>query len=333
MLAGRNGTRPVIALLGATMQKESYIFAGEYPTKLLQAPEVLRDGRLFPYHVILQPTAHCNAACSWCSLKAADRTPELTDDELWAIVGRFASLGTRAISFSGGEPTLHPGLLSLIDKIGHEYNIRMGLVTNGIRWSQHDITLTAANNYLDWCRVSVADIPDAAGRYCDIINELSSKLPDVDMGVSVVLDNEHDMATLAQLCIACETIDNISHVRVRPNMLDPNAALFAAAQIQCECLSNKLVWHNPQTSAPTCQVCRLAQIRPVVDADGWVYPCCGAQCATDDIGRMPEAFRLCRWDEYDNNVFDPAPCRLCFYDSHNHMLEQYSKPITHGDFL
>ena len=316
------------------MLAESYTVAGAFPVKLLQASDLMRDGRLIPYHLQINPTSKCNAHCSWCSCSEAAKDTELSYAELANIIEAFVGRGTRAITLSGGgEPTLHSELLCLITEIHYEYHVHIGIATNGIRWAKGHMNLEEVNECLDWCRISVAEIPDAATEYPAIITKVAKQLPDVDIGVSVVLDKSEDLATAQTVCKACDKIANISHVRFRENIIKPNTELFAEAQERCHGASDKIIWQQPTASIQGATQCRLPLVRPVIDSDGWVYPCCGAQYATDEVGYMPELFKMCRWEDYQGDIFDGSICNQCYYSSYNDILAQYVKPVTHGEFV
>src|SRR6201999_3054181 len=78
-------------------------------------------------HII--PTRRCNLSCSYCNEYDKTSNPVPTA----AMVRRLdllAGLGTGIITFSGGEPLLHPELDELIHTVrGHE--VIATLITNG----------------------------------------------------------------------------------------------------------------------------------------------------------------------------------------------------------
>ena len=78
-------------------------------------------------HVI--PIRRCNLACAYCNEYDKVSSPVPTAEMLRRI-DRLAVLGTEIITFSGGEPLLHPDLDELIRRIRSHRRIAT-LITNG----------------------------------------------------------------------------------------------------------------------------------------------------------------------------------------------------------
>lgn len=73
-------------------------------------------GRRF-YYLRLSVTDACNFRCSYClpqGYRASDDTPQLTSAETATVVGAFASLGTKKVRLTGGEPSLRKDLPAII---------------------------------------------------------------------------------------------------------------------------------------------------------------------------------------------------------------------------
>jgi MoaA/NifB/PqqE/SkfB family radical SAM enzyme len=78
-------------------------------------------------HII--PTRRCNLACEYCN-EYDDFSKPVPTDKMLARIDHLAALGTSIISFSGGEPLLHPDLDDLIRRIRSHGRIA-GMITNG----------------------------------------------------------------------------------------------------------------------------------------------------------------------------------------------------------
>jgi MoaA/NifB/PqqE/SkfB family radical SAM enzyme len=78
-------------------------------------------------HII--PIRRCNLACAYCNEYDKVSQPVATA-EMLARIDRLAALGTEIITFSGGEPLLHPELDELIRRIRAHGRIAT-LITNG----------------------------------------------------------------------------------------------------------------------------------------------------------------------------------------------------------
>ncbi|HYG99555.1 MAG TPA: radical SAM protein [Terriglobales bacterium] len=75
------------------------------------------------------PNRRCNLACKYCN--EYDKTSQPVPVEtLFRRIDHLARLGTTAVTFSGGEPLLHPELETLIAHVRSRGMIT-GLITNG----------------------------------------------------------------------------------------------------------------------------------------------------------------------------------------------------------
>src|SRR5262249_1529582 len=85
-----------------------------------------------PDHPILAqiiPIRRCNLSCTYCN--EYDKTSEpAPTEEMLGRIEQLAALGTTAITFSGGEPLLHPELERIVERIRH-HRIIATLITNG----------------------------------------------------------------------------------------------------------------------------------------------------------------------------------------------------------
>lgn len=85
-------------------------------------------------------TDACNLRCVYCMPEHMTFRPRdelLGDDELRRLITLFGRLGFRKIRFTGGEPTLRPGLVSLVRHAAATPGIaRLGLTTNGVLLDQ-----------------------------------------------------------------------------------------------------------------------------------------------------------------------------------------------------
>ena len=81
-------------------------------------------------------TDACNLRCVYCMPEHMTFRPRhelLNDDELRRLITLFGALGFRKIRFTGGEPTLRPGLVDLVRHAAATPGIaKIGLTTNGV---------------------------------------------------------------------------------------------------------------------------------------------------------------------------------------------------------
>lgn len=121
-------------------------------------------------HII--PTRRCNLSCAYCNEydKVSDPVPTA---EMLRRIDLLAALGTEIITFSGGEPLLHPDLDDLIRRIRTHHRIAT-LITNGYLLTPDRICrLNRAG--LEHLQISIDNVhPDAVSKKS--LNVLDKKL-------------------------------------------------------------------------------------------------------------------------------------------------------------
>jgi MoaA/NifB/PqqE/SkfB family radical SAM enzyme len=75
------------------------------------------------------PVRRCNLSCTYCNEydKTSDPVPT---DVMIRRIDKLSELGTSIVTFSGGEPTLHPDLDLLIRRV-RDNGAMATLITNG----------------------------------------------------------------------------------------------------------------------------------------------------------------------------------------------------------
>ncbi|MCS6798574.1 MAG: radical SAM protein [Myxococcota bacterium] len=165
-----------------------------------------------PEKLIVNVTYACNNHCRFCAV--GTRTPvHGWTPRLVAHLVRHRRAGVRHVDFDGGEPTLHPDLLSLVGlarRLGYE---RVHVTTNGRRLADPDyarallgagvssvlFSLHGASPSSHGREVGVAE---AFGQTLDGIRNAVRLRPDgVELGVNVTLTrgNVRELGRLAEL--------------------------------------------------------------------------------------------------------------------------------------
>ncbi len=84
----------------------------------------------FPEYVQFFPTLKCNRRCSFCFNRGITQTEEISIRDFGRLAGILSAGGIAEIDLLGGEPTLHPGIIRLLE-ITREHRLRANLSTNG----------------------------------------------------------------------------------------------------------------------------------------------------------------------------------------------------------
>src|SRR5918995_1539446 len=82
-----------------------------------------------PIAAHLIPTRRCNLACAYCN-EFDDHSKPVPSADLLRRVDLLADLGTGIVTFSGGEPLLHPDLDLIIRRI-RAHGMIATVITNG----------------------------------------------------------------------------------------------------------------------------------------------------------------------------------------------------------
>lgn len=301
----------------------SYTAANTYPLKILQNTDLMRklnEGRIPPYHVQLYVTNHCNLHCSFCSCRNKN-TDELSLDRVKTLTNELVQLGCRAVTISGGgEPLCHPDINEIIAALSQ--HVEVGLATNGI------LLPRLTQNTLRWCRISLSD------ERCLDESTISQAVKRIhtDWALSYVVTDHPNLANIAK-CVMFAN-HGFTHVRLVPNLVG-GATPFAQIKkyLASQNIDDSRVIYQTRTPKPGAKTCFLSCLKPVIGADGFIYPCCSVQFAHDppDLN-MPSNMRMGRSLE-GLTPFDGSRCAVCYYGEYNELLGKILNKSNHGLFV
>lgn len=321
---------------------KSYTAASTLPAKLIQDAELvtsIRAGYIPPVHVQLNPTNRCNLNCEFCSCSERDRSIELDIEKMIGAMGTFANLGCKSVTITGGgEPLLHPHISLLIKALHEGLKIKVGLVTNGTQFKRLH---SDVYKHLTWCRISSSDDrePDWQGIKWAVDNNKN-----VDWAFSHVLTKTPDWQILEDV-VRFANNHNFTHVRLVADLLDieESAQMVWEAQrkfARYEIDDSKVIYQGRADYVHGRRDCRISLVKPLVGADGGIYPCCGVQYAEATPGRdYTESMKMGSiFDDIDDiwgkqQHFDGSDCVKCYYDNYNAALDLMTAPLTHKEFV
>ncbi|MFI0820013.1 GTP 3',8-cyclase MoaA [Streptomyces sp. NPDC021098] len=130
-------------------------------------------------------TDRCNLRCTYCmpeeGLQWLAKPDLLTDDEIVRLIGiAVTDLGVTEVRFTGGEPLLRPGLVSIVERCAAlEPRPEMSLTTNGIGLERtaealRDAGLDRVNVSLDTLRPDVFQAMTRRKRHGDVLRGLAA---------------------------------------------------------------------------------------------------------------------------------------------------------------
>jgi MoaA/NifB/PqqE/SkfB family radical SAM enzyme len=317
---------------------KSYTAASTLPVKLLQNAFVVNQicaGYIPPTHVQLNPTNRCNLKCDFCSCSERDKKAEFDLERLLFVMVQFKKLGCQAVTITGGgEPLLYPDINILL-KVLKELQIQVGLVTNGTQFDK-----LVNHKDIVWCRISSSDDREP---YWEGIENAVKKGSNINWAFSHVLTSTPDWARLCRL-VSFANKNNFTHVRIVADLLNIDLASSQVKQARNHLYVQgvddvKVIYQDRAEYVKGRKKCGISLLKPVISADGGVYPCCGVQYAQDPPGRdMVESMRMGTLDDIDRIweeqiAFDGSICSRCYYDDYNSALDLLTMPLIHKEFV
>ncbi len=171
---------------------------------------MLADGVRSTDHPVLAhiiPTRRCNLACTYCN-EYDDFSKPVPTDEMLRRIDHLGALRTSIISFSGGEPLLHPDLDVLIARIRHHGSLA-GMITNGFLLNAERIQrLNKAG--LDHMQISIDNVmPDDVSKKSlktlDMRLQLLAEHADFHVNINSVvgggIQNPYDAVVVAKRAV------------------------------------------------------------------------------------------------------------------------------------
>ena len=168
---------------------------------LLKMQRRWREARMFahamasPNHPILAqivPIRRCNLACTYCN-EFDKHSPPVPTEEMLRRIDKLGEFGTSIITFSGGEPTLHPDLDLLIRRV-RQHGAIATLITNGYYLVPDRIKrLNAAG--LDYLQISIDNVQpdDVSKKSLKVLDrklEWLAEYADFDITINSVLGSD-----------------------------------------------------------------------------------------------------------------------------------------------
>lgn len=329
----------------------SYSSANVFPAKILYHEELInkvKHGIVPAIHVQFNPTNRCNLNCPFCSCSSRNRDQELSLEDTVDIMVKAKMYGCESITITGGgDPLLHPKICGIIEEI-NRLGIQIGMVPNGTaldRLSKKDLSRIV------WIRISASDylrrelqkIGKDVDWWFDTIDAAVSRGRRVDWAFSYVLSNEPDLSLIKRI-VEFANYYEFTHIRLVNDIFHGDKLAHNMADIK-----NYLMVKNVDDSLVNYQArakwthgnkkCYISLLKPVVGADGYVYPCCGTQYALANPSRDYEVtMRMGLAKDLDKiyeqmKPFDGSSCVKCYYENYNWALNILMSKIKHQKFV
>lgn len=334
--------------------QKSFSSANTFPAKILYHDRLLRSAKyehkIPVIHVQLNPTNKCNFDCAFCSCSARDKSLELPFEEIDAIMTKARKSGCESVTITGGgEPLMYSEYDKLM-RLLEDLEIEVGLVCNGFLLNR----LKSRNSKnIIWCRISSSDdLPSQLLRlgkttdyWFNVIDHACAKNPNIDWAFSHVLSHrrfEGEEFYFVSRLIDFANNHGFTHLRIvndilKPvhNMIDLQHYVRNVAKVD-----DSIVIYQPRTRwDPGQNPCFLSILKPLVGADGFVYPCCGVQYAlTQPSLDYEKTMRMGKATDLDTlfekqAFFNGSCCVKCYYSNYNWALGTLLENVKHEKFI
>jgi len=323
------------------IKKLSYTAANTVPLKLRQHKNVPDcNGKIAPIHIQLNPTNRCNLNCEFCSCYKRDKTIEWDFDDAMLTMQTAALLGCRAVTITGGgEPLLYSKINELIDFLHDDLHIQIGLVTNGTQFGK--IRMKTFEK-IKWCRISHSDNRSFGPQYKTDLSLQVALLNSVDWSFSYVLSNSPNYKKICDV-VKYANRKGFTHVRIVSDLLNTdNVPGMESVRNHLKCSGvpdDIVIYQGRKEFVQGRKECLISLLKPVIGADGNLYPCCGTQYAMDPPPGDYDS-SMCMGPEADlynlylkQKCFDGSNCVRCYYDEYNSELEMMVIPLEHKEFV
>lgn len=160
---------------------------------------------------LIRVSFHCNQACRFCFVST--HLPTAADGPIEEAIERAAAAG-RWITFTGGEPTLHPRLVHFVSLARAASPHPVGLQTNAVRLADAGLArelveagVRRAHVSLHAATAALSDaITEAPGTFVDSVRGLDAlhARPEVSLVIQCVVTrrNHHELVDLVRLVAA-----------------------------------------------------------------------------------------------------------------------------------
>jgi MoaA/NifB/PqqE/SkfB family radical SAM enzyme len=320
----------------------SYTSSGIFPVKVLKYP-VMDNGQIKPVHVQLNPTNICNLDCGFCSCASRKKDISLPLQSIEETMIGYRHLGCEAVTITGGgEPLLHSDINKIVQHIRY-LGIKIGLVTNGTKFNKlKDETY----RMITWIRVSsndtIAESETWKKEVIDAVITSRAAGAKVDWAISHVITERPSIAFLRGV-IAMANEYQFTHVRLVSDLLNvekiPQMSEIEALLKAYGVDDSLVIYQGRKEYTNGRRKCLISLLKPVVGADGYLYPCCGAQYAKDPpgldyedsmrMGHIEDIKRIYNEQEH----YDGSECVRCYYDGYNDILGKMTGEVEHGEFV
>jgi len=283
----------------------------------------------YPICLQIAPTELCNLNCKFCSVKNRGNKV-LPFNAIMKTLNIMNGLKLQSIEITGGgDPTLYPQINELIELTHDTYDLKVGLITNGIKL---DNIKSRNIRKLSWLRISLNGLDEG----------IMPKIPEsvrCVLGFSYVWSKESTPDKLLEVYNLAKKY-NVKYVRIVPDCLHIKHQSILKKEVSYLIkkmkMGDKLFVQTKNYEVYS--KCYMGGLKPFLYTDGYIYQC----SAVALYGRkFDPKWRICHMSEinkiWPNNYkgINNEMCKKgkCFYYDQNKLLDEVQMKVKHCEFI
>lgn len=246
----------------------------------------------YPIALEIDISSRCNYSCRFCRNSHLDFS-ELDYDTICRLISDAASHNVFHLTISGGEPTLHPRFLEIVDYLG-KTNLTWNLVTNGSTFSE-DLVLKLKENHVNSITITLGGmtsntddfIKDKEGAFKKTIQAIDLCICNkvkLYIGYMITPQSCKEIPCLLRFLLGYQLLDDMVVVKImKVKPWGAGKALNELFHVSHE--SFVRIYNEMKRDFPVRVIggeaiqrvedikCMAGQVSCVVGSDGNVYPC------------------------------------------------------------
>ena len=282
----------------------------------------------WPVDMVILPTSVCNLNCVHCIFRNRNKKRSIPWSKLDPFIRTCAAHGVEAIEYSGGEPTLYPQISQCI-RLVHELGMKQGLITNGLA-----LTTTLSEEeqgFCAWIRVSLDALT------------YGIPIPHPNIPETTRLTTSYIWSSASTESILAE-VAQWSGIQGTPCRVVPDAFLPLGSELReackkaCKAIGYPLVLINRDENRKVPDYCLMANWKPALAWDSFLYACCYSAVREWGMDLCPE-FRTAPMEQIEP-YYETTPihdlghrCSSCLGWMENNILGAARSPIEDPSFL
>lgn len=171
--------------------KNAIVIYNKYNGEKIRLSDTEYNKSTYPELVDLKITDYCPYGCEFCYQSSTKKGLHASLDSIKKIVNELADKQVFEIALGGGEPTMHPDFIEILQYIS-DNQITVNFTTYSTAWLNNKNIVDAVNRYVSAIGVSIHNLKD--------INKFNKIKQKIDHGQKIVAQHVLNSTTLNETC-------------------------------------------------------------------------------------------------------------------------------------